>query len=267
LRNALQALAVLYLSQGRYAAGIPLAQEALDLFIESGNVREIIVTRGYLLLARLAAGEIAEAQALLATNLALAAAGDPATRWLVQQQQAQVAAACGEWRTARSLFEETLRVIIDFEGELSPNRMLVLSTLAWLALELDEPEEAVARCAEGLTIYQRIGPAQYLGRSLSVLAQAARAGLLEERCRLLAAAAAHRRETVEGDVLGFWARHQATVAQVRAALGDAAFSVTWAMGETLSAEAAVDLALTMAATLMAKPATAPRVAEASPRGS
>jgi hypothetical protein len=147
--------------------------------------------------------------------------------------------------------EESVRRASTEHGESSTARLVALSHLARIMLRQGDTGAAVATCAACLAALRGGGPSRFLARVVNVLAQAAeRCRLLAESARLLAAVAVQRRESA-GEVVGLQAAQEAAVERVRAALGEAPFAEAWAEGEALSADAAIELGLAVAAELAA----------------
>src|SRR5581483_10000793 len=163
--------------------------------------------------------------------------------------EALLAMARGDDAQARVLWEEYVRRIGVEQGEESPHRLVGLARLAWVAFRQGDTAAAVATCVEILAVQRELGPTRFLPAVLSVLAQAAeRCGLLAASARLLAGTAVERR-VFAAEIFGLYANQQAVVERVRAALDAATFAEAWATGETLSADAAMEFGLEVAAEL------------------
>ena len=246
LAEALHRLAQLRLTQGRYDAVVPPAEEALALWLQFGAVREALVARGFLVSGALARGDTASAERLVAANRALAGTTGMAAALL---SEAELAEARGDDAQARLLFEETVRRADAQEGEKSVRRLVGLAYLARVMLRQGDTDAAVATCAASLTVQRSGAPLRFLSAVLNVLAQAAeRYGLLAISARLLAAVEVQRRESA-AELRGLRAAQQAAVERMRAVMDEATFAEAWAAGETLSADAAIELGLAAVAEL------------------
>jgi hypothetical protein len=221
-------------------------QEALALWLQFGAVREALVARGFLVSGALACGDTASAERLVAANRALAGTSGMAAALL---SEAELAEARGDDAQARLLFEETVRRADAQEGEKSVRRLVGLAYLARVMLRQGDTDAAVATCAASLTVQRSGAPLRFLSAVLNVLAQAAeRYGLLAISARLLAAVEVQRRESA-AELRGLRAAQQAAVERMRAVMDEATFAEAWAAGETLSADAAIELGLAAVAEL------------------
>jgi len=243
LARALQLRSVLYLRQEHYDDVVPLAEEALALYLDAGVTHLALRTRGHLVRAALARGDLPAAEALVVANRALARATGTTVRFIVLQEEAWLAEARGDDAQARMLLEESVRREGAEQGERSPTRLSGLAHLAWVVLRQGDIAAAVNTCAESLRAYRQVGSSANLSTVLHVLAQAAeRNGLLSQSVRLLAVIDTQR-NVLRTMMFGWQATYQATVARVRAAAGEAAFTEAWALGEALSADGSIELGL------------------------
>ncbi len=251
LADALQHLAVLRMSQGRFDALVPPAEEALPLYLAAGAPQAAASMQLFLVHAALSRGDIATAEALVAANRALEGTKRSSPGLSAESALAE---AHGDHGRARVFLEESARAAAALQGEQSPDRLARLAMLVQVTLRQGDTRGAVARCTESLAVERRVGPSRFLAAVLTVLAQAAeRCGRLPASARLLAAVDGQRR-TFAVEVPGVQEAQQAAVARVRVALGEAAFAEAWAVGEALAPEEAIELGLAVAGELAAGPA-------------
>jgi predicted ATPase/DNA-binding SARP family transcriptional activator len=155
---------------------------------------------------------------------------------------ASIASQRGDRRAARPLLEErlaTCRVLGESE--------LLIHALGGMGhLERDEGDYARARALyqESLLLRRKLGHQLALAQSLEDLAAlAGRQRQWERAVRLLGAAEAFCEALGARPPVAVVLEYERTVAEARAALGEAAFAAAWAEGRTLSLEEAMADAL------------------------
>ncbi len=246
LAAALQSLAYLRSAQGRFEAVVPLAGEALSLYLAAGDAQEAAAMQDYLIQSAVARGDSVAAARLVAANRALELTN---RSFLGLTGEALLAEAHGDDARARLFLDEALRKTVTAQGEHSPERQMRLAQFARVVLRQGDTRAAVAACAESLAVQRQVGPSRFLPAILTVLAGAAeRYGWPGESARLLAAVDAQRRQFA-AEVPRLPEDQQAAVARVQAALDAAAFAAAWAEGEALSPDGAIELGLTVVAQL------------------
>ncbi len=233
---ALGALALVVLYQGEYARVHPLAEQAREICKEVGDTTG--VTMALMTLARVVfwQSDLVQAQILAVEGLASAReTGSTSAEALALALQGEIALAQGEATTARLLIEQshTLWQKVGNQGMLASTHSLlgkVLSVEGDLTAARTAYEESLLR---GLAIVD-IAPTLE-----GLAAAAAEQGEASWAARLLAAAAALR------DSLGAplppvsRADNERCVAAARAQLGEQAFTIAWAEGQSMTWEQAL----------------------------
>lgn len=243
IASALMLLGQATQARGAAAHAHALLAESLARFEELGDARGIVSVLMILGLGAQEPGDEARTRALLEAGLARLRAlgatwglpgGLIALGWLAFRQ--------GDAAAARAHFAEA-RALARRSGE----PMMVgaaLHSLGLLALLQGDPARCEALVGEALRIYREIGYLLYVPHCLEALAGTAVAGGRAARAaRLLGAAAALREES--GMLMLPFERpvYERIAVAARAALGAAAFDAARAMGQDLSAGAAMAEAL------------------------
>ena len=182
------------------------------------------------------------AQACFERSLTLCRSHGSGPLALVQISLALAALEQEEWETARSLLAESLALSrkTGEEGDIA----VALRGLGRLALRLGQPAEARASLAESLCLHQKQGDTRQIMVTLEEFAALALAeGRSEQAARLLGASQAL------GDALGVVptpagaAETERCAAQVRAAVGEEAYSALREEGRRLNCDETVAAAL------------------------
>jgi len=148
----------------------------------------------------------------------------------------------GEFQTARALLEEHLAIC----RELGNPDLLIHALGGMGHVERGEGQYARARALyqESLELRRNLGYQIAVAQSLEDLAVlAGREGQMERASRLLGAAEAFCETLGARLPVAVAAEYERTVAEGRAALGEAAFAAAWAEGRLLSLEQAITYAL------------------------
>jgi len=155
---------------------------------------------------------------------------------------ASIASQRGDRRAARPLLEERLATC----RALGESERLIHALGGMGHLERDEGDYARARALyqESLLLRRKLGHQLALAQSLEDLAALARRERQWERAgRLLGAAEAFCEALGARPPVAVVLEYDRTVAEARAALGEAAFAAAWAEGRTMSLEEAMAYAL------------------------
>jgi DNA-binding CsgD family transcriptional regulator/tetratricopeptide (TPR) repeat protein len=222
-------------------------EEALNLWRESGDRRDIAVSLHNLGIVTLQRGDFEQAEALHDESLAIfRALGDQHSVALSLTGLGVLARNRGDRERARAYYEESLALFRAL-GD-SANIGLVLNNLARIARDEEDWERAAALCAESLAIFQELGDRQGLTwvlSNLSVIAQ--RRGALEQAARLHGAAEALREAIGSTEISNLSpierVARETAVAATRAELGDAAFTAAVADGRATPPERVAAAAL------------------------
>jgi hypothetical protein len=155
---------------------------------------------------------------------------------------ARIALSRGDRRAARPLLEERLALC----RELGESEALIHALGAMGHLERDDGDYARARSLyqETLVLRRRLGHQMALAQSLEDFAVlAGREQRAERAIRLLGAGEAFCETLGARPPVAVAAEYERTVAEGRAALGEAAFAAAWAAGRATALDAALDYAL------------------------
>lgn len=231
---------------GDTAEALRLGEEGLVAWRELGDTHHVAVA-----LARIAqatgrlGGDVDRVQALLAESEALS--GDARLTSDLEHPfiaiLAQAAQRAGDLATARAMYEQAL-ALGRTDGD-THTIQAALRNLGHLARRRSDFESARALCLESLGLARELGDYPCMSGSLEGLAFVAVETELGERgTRLLAAAARWRELTGMGRTAVEDTYVAASMAALRAALGDQAFAAAWAEGWAMTLEQAIAYALT-----------------------
>jgi tetratricopeptide (TPR) repeat protein len=157
----------------------------------------------------------------------------------------QVTRQQGDLEAARSLHEEVLVLRPELKGGWAMQPIAdALLNLGIIAQRQGDCGQALARYRESMAEYQELQEGGGMASGLEALAGLAAAEGEPERAARLFGAAAARREALGSPIPPVdRAEYQRRVADVRAALGEEAFTAAWAEGQVLPIEPAIALAL------------------------
>jgi non-specific serine/threonine protein kinase len=147
-----------------------------------------------------------------------------------------------DWEVARALLEERLAIC----REVGASEALVhtLGALGHLVRDQGDYAQARAFYSESLELRRKAGQWVALAQSFEDLAALARRGQQHERAiRLLGAGEAFCETLGARPPVAIDVEYERTVAEGRAALGEAAFAAAWAEGRAMSLDEAVEYAL------------------------
>src|SRR5712692_3407733 len=233
---ALGALALVVLYQGEYARVHPLAEQAGEIFREVGDTSGVAMA--LMTLARVVfwQGDLARAQTLAEEVLARASeTGITSAEALALALQGEITLAQGETTTARLLIEQSHTLWQEVE-----NQGMLAWTLSLLGKVLAAGgDHTAARTAYEESLLRGLAVVEIAPTLEGLAVVAAAQGETTWAVRLLAAAAALR------DSLGaplppvYGADYERCVAAARAKLGEQAFAVMWAEGQSMTWEQAL----------------------------
>ena len=148
-----------------------------------------------------------------------------------------------EYPRARELFEQSLAILRSLDD--AWGILGSLSSLALVALEEHDNETARRLLDESLELLRKSGHHYRAANSLELSARLAAAEDRNRRAARLYAAASASRESIsaemfEGEV---WPDPAPHIARLRSVLGESAFDETWAQGQAMTLDEALDLAL------------------------
>lgn len=241
--KALKAAGFLLFLQGDYPAAERLIEESLAIGRELSDRLGIVASLCDLGLVRRCAGDFVSARALL--EEALARSRELGSRtWEARtlNNLARMSFYEGDLATSRALHEKSLakgREVGD-----SWAMAIALGDLGDVAQAQGEESSARSFHKESLALWQRVGDGRGIAQSLEGLAILAAARSDTERAvRLLGAAAALREVISELPSLSRRKILDELLLTARETLGDGAYCVVFAEGETMPLEQAIDLAL------------------------
>jgi non-specific serine/threonine protein kinase len=173
------------------------------------------------------------------------AAGSPLLTPYALRTLMGVANLRGDSARARLFGEECLARFREIED---PNGLMAtLVDLLMLARRQSDLEAAETRGRESLPVLRRLGVSRYTASTLEVMAWTAQIrGQSERAAVLLGAASALRASTGVTQEALERSSYEQTLADARAAAGEARFAAAWTRGQALSLEAAIAEALTEA---------------------
>jgi DNA-binding CsgD family transcriptional regulator/tetratricopeptide (TPR) repeat protein len=233
---ALGALALVVLYQGEYARVHPLAEQAREICREIGDTTG--VTMSLMTLARVVfwQGDLVRAQTLAEEGLARASeTGTTSAEALALALHGEIVLAQGETTTARLLIEQshTLWQKVGNQGMLASTRSLLAKVLA------AQGDHTAARTMYEESLLRGLAIVDIAPTVEGLAVVVAEQGETTWAVRLLAAASALR------DSLGAplppvsRADYERCVAAARVQLGEQAFAVAWAEGQSMTWEQAL----------------------------
>jgi non-specific serine/threonine protein kinase len=240
---ALEAAAYLAMRQRDYALAAPRFEEALEIFRELDDRREIARTLRHYGILPTELGQFERAQALLEESASiLRSLGDLSGVSMTLHNLGDLASDRGDEVRARAAYQESVAL-----GQQVGNRhatAYALRGLGHLARTRGEFGQAVKYLRESLTLLRPLRDVRCTPLSLEGLACiTAGPGWAERAARLLGAAQAMQARTGTPSPPSAMADYERTVADARAALGEARFDATWKAGGGMSLGEAVAYAL------------------------
>ncbi len=217
---------------GHVLAAQTLADEALDCSSTQFDYYDI-PSYGAVTFSRLAAGD--SAAAWTASEVAKkVSGGNPVTRGVFLVWAAQAAHTCGDLAEARRLAEGAVSL------RSGVYQASALAIRAYVEVAQEELDHADADARQALSIASNVGGEVLVPEILECFADIARIeGSHRDAVRLLGMAAAARQRMGSCRFRVFDAAHDASVAELRNALGNKDFDEAWAEGESLSTEEAI----------------------------
>jgi predicted ATPase/Tfp pilus assembly protein PilF/DNA-binding XRE family transcriptional regulator len=247
IASALTVLGLVADDQGDFARARALHEESLDLFRELGDTECIAIVLSNLGWGVIAEqGELAQARALLEESIALCRALDNKQGLAYALANlGRVDELQGELEQARVFLEESL---VLFRGLGHKQGVgYALGNLGRVATIQGDSERARGLLEESLTLSLESGSTEDMLENLVRIADPA-TGLVGP-ARLMRAATLLGTVTALRDAIGMplppsnKADYERTVNAVRSALGESAWAASWAEGQLLTLEQAVNLAL------------------------
>jgi predicted ATPase/DNA-binding CsgD family transcriptional regulator len=253
LAAAYSDLGDLYSDLGDYERSLAYLGRALALYRELGDERHAAYVLLLLGWALMRGGDYDGAESYLAESLAVERAqGESQLLGLILAGLGQLAVRRERYREAQAYLQESLalREAAGYQWGIAST----LGSLGWLALRRREFGRMRALLQRSIEIRMAIGQQSGVAWCLEKLAEAAaveaqsfplsrRAAFYERAARIFGAAAALRaplNSVMDSADLPFYER---VTADLRAAMGDAAFTAAYANGAALSIVEAVELAL------------------------
>src|SRR5712692_9243067 len=233
---ALGALALVVLYQGEYARVHPLAEQARAICREVGDTTGVTMSLMTLARAVFWQGELVRAQTLAEEGLASASeTGSTSAEALALALHGEIALAQGETTTARLLIELSHR-----RWQKVGNQGMLASTSALQAKVLAvEGDHRAARTMYEESLLRGLGIVDIAPTVEGLAVVVAEQGETTWAVRLLAAAAALRDSLRTPLPPVYRADSERSVAAARAQLGEQAFAVAWAEGQSMTWEQAL----------------------------
>jgi non-specific serine/threonine protein kinase len=241
--TALTTAAHLNMYQGHLEHALALAEEGLALARVGAEAHRTAVALITLAGVRGYQGDYGSASALFEECLALSkAVGDRWSNSVASLDYGSVVRIQGDCAKASALLEDAVSCFRE-TGDTWP-RGVALALLGCLALEQGDLERASASAAEAARLLRAIGTSWKVPECLEVLAGVVSMQQQPERAARLFGAAEALRELIGAPMNGADRALQGRgVAMARAAFSASAFSAAWAAGRALSADQAIEEAL------------------------
>jgi predicted ATPase len=241
--QALHALGALAVVQGEYAAGAEALQESVTLFRELGDRRSAARSLTFLGVATQYLDDPATALSCHQESAQFAReVGDRWTLAFASSQLGALALAGGDPASARAHREESVALFREIGDRFG--RGMVLMGLGQLRREEGDLVGSVTLYREALDDLGQLGDRWLVARALAGLAGlAAQAGYHADAARLFGAADALREATATFEIPTIRPVLDRDLAQVRAALGEHAYTAAWSEGHAVTLDQATDYAL------------------------
>jgi tetratricopeptide (TPR) repeat protein len=242
LAASLNSLALAMQQVGDLAAAATLHEESLALRRTLGDRLGLADSLNNLGNVALEQGDYGQATTLYEESLAVCRElGDKRLMAVVLNSLGNVAGKMDDYARAAELFRESLAL----GRELGEKRLIaiVLVNLGNSAQAQGDRAQAMTQYAESLTLCQTIGLPWLVAHGLEGMAGALGVtepdGQPERAAQLFGAAAALRETTGASLEAAELARHDGSVAALRLALGEDAFTAAWEAGRTMPPEQAI----------------------------
>jgi non-specific serine/threonine protein kinase len=243
IAEALRRLGNVARRQGDYASARVLHTEAVALKRELGDRLEIILALLNLGDVAEAQGDVAAARQLNEESLALRRElGDKSGIAVSLHHLAEIAKRQGNYASARALYAEAVAL----KRELGTRLGIAVSlhNMAHLALAQGDLTAARGMLSESLELYRKLGNRSGIVDSLEAVAILAGSQDRPDWATTLYGAARALREAIGAPPPpAESARQDEWVSQIRAVLGDVAFSRAWQLGRGLALDQAMDRAM------------------------
>jgi non-specific serine/threonine protein kinase len=228
---------------GDYDRAAVFLQEAMQLFREVNDIWGIGETHMELGWAAMRSGDYPLAASHLEDFLTLSRqVGDPTQVALALSGLGEVAIRQGQYGRAVSWLEQGLA--LNRERDYKWGTGVVLGSLGWVALRQRNFVRTRELLGESLSIRMETGDQGGMTWCLEKLAEAAhRQGRPATAAKIYGAAATLRASMGSAIDLADRAEYERILAELRATLGDNAFTAAWTQGEALSLREAIDVAL------------------------
>jgi predicted ATPase/class 3 adenylate cyclase len=241
----LNALASIAGPQGDYERAATAAEEALGYARDLGETEHAawaVMMLGALAWIR---GDISRAVALNEEALGLRRTlGHKAGTATVLNNLSLAAMAQTDYGRAGTYLEEALELTQDADDEEIMAKTLEL--MGWLALQQDQHSRAARLLRESLVLSNKLGDRWQVAACVRAFAEVARGITQPQRSARLHGAAEAIRQDVGGALEPTEREEdQQSYAAIRDAIGEAAFTASWAAGKALPLEAAVTEAMTL----------------------
>lgn len=243
--NGLRAAGNLAYRQGDYASAQSFYEETLTLFQELGDQEGIARSLNYLGIATLNTGNPTLARSLHEKSLAIwKKVGNERGTAISLNNLGEVARYQNDHMLARSLYEASLALFREWGDGRSV--AIALNNLGSVLLSQNDLVTARALFEESMTIKQQLGDKLGIAYALDALADLAIAQGQLKGAACLFGAAESLCESIHSPLEPIdRAKHDRSVATVRACLDEATLGAAWAEGQAMTMEQAIALALGM----------------------
>jgi tetratricopeptide (TPR) repeat protein len=237
--KALRAASVLAVYQGDYEAAEVHMEEALPIFQQLGDKRGIAAALNELGAVALGRGRLADARQLFERSLAIKRElGDD---WLIANSIGNLGLVAGyqnDYASAYTLHQESLALY---------RALNEIGGMAIASSHLGKLDEAQARQAESLRLFDEVGDKDGLAECLERFAMLANANANFRRAaQLFGAASVLRKEAGTVLALAEQAEYASELSATRAQLDTATFDAAWQAGQAMTIDQMVELALSEA---------------------
>jgi predicted ATPase len=244
IANSINNLGIMALRERNHAEARALYKESLNLWQELGNERAIALALGNLGNVADLVGDYIEAHDCYQQGLEVfRQLQDQRGVALSLSHLGDVARRQSEFELARSYYDQSLAILIELGDKRGVAKLF--ADMGSMAAEKDDYDQASHFYEESVVIFSGLGDVRGIADLFEAYAQmATKQGRFERALRLAAAASAMREEFSAPLSPDDETKLQQTLKSIRTRLGETASRLIWTEGQTMSAEKAIQYALT-----------------------